>query len=345
MAKSIQQILSEHNDRLDAIVDEFQDRLQIMVEEAVAKLQKEYAEQLRLSADSRVLQTAKNVRLLSSMDERFREHLNNAGYQKLLENYTRSFDGQFTHFGNIIDFINDNLVRPLPEVNFGTTDLAEFEAAKITAGETLKETINKVASNAKQQALLGVGAMDVDELGKIIQQRMGRGVMESANLAETAVSSYYRMVTDRGFQIIEEDLPSFKIRYTYEGPLDKLNRPFCLKVEQQARNGKTWTRTQINQMDNKQLPNVFVTGGGYRCRHQWIIAVKDLAEQQTSKPDDPKPARRKKDKQDLQKELRVKRTSTKRATALVQRPSLDGLRTAAASARKVLAEKRKANGQ
>ena len=57
--------------------------------------------------------------------------------------------------------------------------------------------------------------------------------------------------------------------FAYLGPLDIKTRPFCYE-----RVGKVFTREQIDAMDNKQLPNTFLTGGGYNCRHSFIAVSK-----------------------------------------------------------------------
>ena len=36
---------------------------------------------------------------------------------------------------------------------------------------------------------------------------------------------------------------------------------------------QAYTRAQINQTHNGQIPNVFISAGGWRCRHQWVIAL------------------------------------------------------------------------
>lgn len=53
--------------------------------------------------------------------------------------------------------------------------------------------------------------------------------------------------------------------YLYVGPVDALTREWCLD-----RVGKVYTRDVIEAMDNGQLANPFLTGGGYSCRHSFI---------------------------------------------------------------------------
>jgi hypothetical protein len=57
--------------------------------------------------------------------------------------------------------------------------------------------------------------------------------------------------------------------FAYMGPLDRKTRPFCYE-----RVGKVFTLDEIDTMDNGQLPNTFLTAGGYNCRHRFIAISK-----------------------------------------------------------------------
>ena len=57
--------------------------------------------------------------------------------------------------------------------------------------------------------------------------------------------------------------------YLYVGPVDARTRDWCLD-----RVGLVEKRDAIEALDNGQLPNPFLTGGGYNCRHSWL-AVSD----------------------------------------------------------------------
>ncbi len=57
--------------------------------------------------------------------------------------------------------------------------------------------------------------------------------------------------------------------FLYLGPDDEKTRPFCRQHV-----GKVYTRERIDAMENGQLPNVFLTGGGFNCRHTWIEVAK-----------------------------------------------------------------------
>lgn len=282
MPNKLQRIYDDHAEEIDALVAQFTRVLDSMLSDAAKAVAAELSKELVIE-DGMVALNTRNQRLLNSLQDRLTKALDAAGYQDLLDNYTDGFNGQFVWFDKVLQTINEDLVYPLPAVTFTKGQLAQFDASKMGARDLIEGATIRAAARVRQQAVLGVGGMNSRELTRAISETYGTSLAESQNLAETSISTFYRTVTDQGFKIIEEDLPGFEIRYNYEGPLDKLTRPFCTKLERQSRAGKTWTRAEINRMSNGQIPNVFTTAGGYRCRHQWVISVQDLAAEQRKK--------------------------------------------------------------
>jgi hypothetical protein len=79
-------------------------------------------------------------------------------------------------------------------------------------------------------------------------------------LFDTQVSMFGRQVE----AVATEDLPADQ-PFMYVGPHDTKTRPFCREYV-----GQVMTRGRIEQLDNGQLPNPFITAGGYNCRHSWL---------------------------------------------------------------------------
>lgn len=79
-------------------------------------------------------------------------------------------------------------------------------------------------------------------------------------LFDTQVSTFGRQIEALATADLPADQP-----YLYVGPTDQRNRPFCKEHV-----GQVLTRDRIEQLDNGQLPNPFITGGGYNCRHSWL---------------------------------------------------------------------------
>lgn len=108
----------------------------------------------------------------------------------------------------------------------------------------------------------------VDELAAVTDV----STRQARTLHDTAVSSYGRSVEQLGLPGEGSD------RFLYIGPDDTETRPFC-----EDRVGQVFTRDEISEMDNGQLPNVLLTGGGYNCRHAWkfvgTLSLNDLEAQ------------------------------------------------------------------
>jgi hypothetical protein len=98
-----------------------------------------------------------------------------------------------------------------------------------------------------------------EEIAKILEHAEGR----VQTLYDTAVSIYGRQVEAES----AGDDPA--TRFAYLGPVDRKTRDFCL-----AHVGKVYTRAEIDGLDNEQISNVFLTGGGYNCRHVWTEIAK-----------------------------------------------------------------------
>jgi hypothetical protein len=97
----------------------------------------------------------------------------------------------------------------------------------------------------------------LDDLATSIDVEMS----EARTLYDTTVNVFGRQV--EAMKSKPEDV------FAYMGPADVKLRPFC-----RERVGKVFTREQIEAMDNGQMPNVFLSGGGYSCRHSWIAVSK-----------------------------------------------------------------------
>jgi hypothetical protein len=148
------------------------------------------------------------------------------------------------------------------------------EAAQLLAGAAPK--LQAMATMA-QQDLLGLG----DELSRQLWQSVTQATLtarpvatiladlESAtDLGRARIATLFDTVSSMLARATEtagaDELPPDQ-KFVYEGPLDAKTREFCAELV-----GQELTRAEIDALDNEQLPNVFLTGGGYNCRHSWI---------------------------------------------------------------------------
>lgn len=103
-----------------------------------------------------------------------------------------------------------------------------------------------------------VGSRPVSKLVSDVARATDRTLSQARTLYDTAISTYGRQVEALASDGTPEEV------FIYLGPVDQKMRDFC-----RERVGKVYTRTDIDAMDNGSLPNVFITGGGYNCRHVW----------------------------------------------------------------------------
>jgi hypothetical protein len=125
-----------------------------------------------------------------------------------------------------------------------------------------------------QQALFSIGGLKFVDLVESLASKISASLPRVRTIAETSMTTYYRTLTDQAFQKIEKDLPEIDHRYRYSGPLDSRNRPFCRRLEEAD---KAYSRAEIGEMNNGQIVNVYLTCGGWNCRHVWILDTRKPA--------------------------------------------------------------------
>ena len=104
-----------------------------------------------------------------------------------------------------------------------------------------------------------MGAQDRGELLNELLAELELSLPQARTIYDTALSEFSRIaVTSTATGASDE-------AFLYSGPIDGLTRPFCLELV-----GKVYRRSEIDAMDNGQLDNTLITGGGYNCRHTWL---------------------------------------------------------------------------
>lgn len=146
------------------------------------------------------------------------------------------------------------------------TAVTAFSALNRSAIEALRQLMaldlleqGNVAALAIWRALAQqvLGVKSTAELVKALARVLDRSEAQIRNLFDTSVSIFTRTVEDIATGELGPDQP-----YLYVGPVDEITRPFCLEHV-----GTVMTRDKIDQLDNGQIPNPFISGGGYSCRH------------------------------------------------------------------------------
>ncbi len=143
----------------------------------------------------------------------------------------------------------------------------------LTALETRLEALRRLVlsdlfAEADTTAVLLVRAVRWQAIGRqpmvdildALTAALDRSQSRVRTLFDTQVSILGRHVEALHAEDLPDDQP-----FLYAGPIDDKTREFCLE-----RVGKVYTRAAIDDMDNGQIPGVFLSAGGYNCRHSFM---------------------------------------------------------------------------
>ena len=261
-------IQRQHDRYIDSLIANFERELNGIVAGAMARTQVRLQDTLSVT-DGTIDRTAGNSRALRSLDGIILQELDRGGFQAVLDELVAQFPGQLPYFQQVLDTLSASMKTPLPPVKFGPRDLQVFGAQAAVARDGIEAAMESIAMRVKNRVMLSIGGSSFPDLVTTLAESVTRGLPEVVGLAETATSTYYRVIADRGYQVIEAESPG-TLKYRFYGPFDSLTRPFCRRL---LASGKAYTRVEIDHMWNGQIPNVFISGGGWRCRHQWVLAV------------------------------------------------------------------------
>jgi hypothetical protein len=134
--------------------------------------------------------------------------------------------------------------------------LSAFKELRLADLLDVGESLSRLLAARALEGVLGM--RPVAALVQDFADVAGLSERQARTLYDTAVSTYTRQVEQLHASGAAEEL------FVYVGPADSAMREFCRKHI-----GKVYPRESIDEMDNGQLPNVLLTGGGYQCRHTW----------------------------------------------------------------------------
>lgn len=143
-------------------------------------------------------------------------------------------------------------------------------AIKILHETDLLDEGEEVARALWQAVIRGVfAARDVDAILADLADVLDASEPQIRTLYDTSVSIFGRQV--EALQAGDDQDAAF----LYAGPADEKTRAFCLE-----RVGRVYLRSEIDQWDNGQIDNPFLTCGGWNCRHV-LMEVSKFSELQS----------------------------------------------------------------
>jgi len=204
--------------------------------------------ELETQPDGRLSSTLKNLRRAVRLRNDILQILEQAGFTEFV---TDAIDEP-------LDRLAAQVLRA-SDVSPDDVDLDILAALKQIRLADLLQVGEDVAVTLWRTTVDGVlGLRPVVELVNDVADLLDISARRARTIYDTAISTFTRQVA----QVNTTGEPDEA--FFYVGPVDSKIRAFCLDHV-----GKVFTRDRIDQMDNGQLPNVFLTGGGYNCRHMW----------------------------------------------------------------------------
>lgn len=147
---------------------------------------------------------------------------------------------------------------------FTPSDMGRLDALKALSGSDVLAEGEAVSQALWRATVQGIySSRSTDQILADLGDLLDHTAPQIRTLYDTSISVFAREVEALGVAQ-DPERP-----FVYTGPNDAKVRPFC-----RVHLGKVYTKTAIDKMDNGQLPNVFLTCGGYNCRHGWTAVSK-----------------------------------------------------------------------
>jgi hypothetical protein len=266
---SLQEIHNQHARYTDSMVHAFETHLHEIVAKAQANVLGQLQKQLSIT-DGVIDQTPANYRTLRKLNQMFLDAMDQAGYQRLVTAFVGEFPGQLPYLNEILELLSDQVQGGLPIANLSADPV--LQTFQLSAADALNAVVEGVAGSVMQRSMLSVGGLQFGELAQTLAEKLAVSVPRAVTLADSSMTMFYRTANDRAFQVIEAGAPKQELKYKLSGPLDKLTRPWCEDMLARTKDHGL-TRDEFNSYPNGQIPNPFISCGGWNCRHAPILDV------------------------------------------------------------------------
>lgn len=263
----IKDIIARQTKYQDSILYGFETELRAIVQRAQARVIARL--QGGLSITRGVIDgTGANMRLLRRAGDLFMKELQRAGFDALSESFADSFSGTLPYLQDVIKDLGEQVGKKWTSLGLTAADLDLLVAVQANTVAALHAAVQTAANTALTRGLLGVTGLKFGTLVETLSSKFEASIGQATTIGNTAVNMFLATASERAFNVIAEGLPPNALRYRYSGPADKLEREFCRHLTDAD---KSYTRAQIDKMDNGQLPNVMISRGGINCRHHWVL--------------------------------------------------------------------------
>jgi len=270
-------IFTQHAKYQDSVLEAFYGHLVDIVQRAQGHTLAKLSKLLVLDYKDQLLGTAANFRVLKKLPDILSAELDLAGYGRLATAWTNQFSQQLPFLQDVIEGLSKELVTPLPKLELGVADTKLLESVRAGSITSMDAVMDAAGTQAMQRALFAVGGLPFRDMTDLLASGLSRSIPQARTIADTSQNVFFRTASDMQFKRIESAYPKEQRLYIYSGPDDKITRPFCHRLLSRKR---PFMRAEIDELDNGQLPNVWLTGGGWNCRHNFYLDVRSIQKDQ-----------------------------------------------------------------
>lgn len=274
MSKDVELVVKT-NREITAAVDAFIVKLDKLITEAQGRVATQLENLVTVKA-GKLVSDRKTQRAVRGIDKLLTSEMNEIGYQDLVNAFV-------AQFGRVGFKSLDNILKAtrLPKIKFTKAQIDGFAGQQVSVADNLEGLLRNAAELAKRRATFSIGAISLNDLTSQIASALKTGFANARTIADTSMVMFLRNVHATGYAQVEAN--GTNLKYRYAGPIDSLvSHALCKKLL--ADPAAVHTREEISAMQG-QLTDVFVSGGGYNCRHWWVIgAVGDRVLKSSAEP-------------------------------------------------------------
>lgn len=253
--------IDEHADRLNARAHSFTLNLQEEVDVILDQMTSEIVSSVNVNRGivENSPETATSILAIGSMLNRV---LQESQYDDIVLSFISSFSDQIDEFGEFYKTMSR--IRRVPPLSFSeeNKEVLANQAAAAAAAIYSQQVLVSIELNR----LLGrsTNGVNLSSLLKGISTIV-RKLDKVEQIARDHLMLWFRLVGSLAYIYAEENNKS--LMYSYVGQSSQDSRDFC-----KSRVGRSFSKKEIDSMDNGQVPGVLHNGGGYGCMHWWCLA-------------------------------------------------------------------------
>ena len=263
----MERYLKQIEKQYDQILDEFR-RLN---REAINRLRGYFLRHLaQLELDEkgvRIAKTEENEERIAAMKRNFETELKKSGFYRDWERFVRRYEDLKEYQHELWERLGKPEARRIQDIF--VLDVLRRQTLEEIGGAS--RLVNREIRELFDNCFYGDGTFT--ELVRGLEGKLGKLEHYSYTIANTGLQ-----VADAAINKHIAQTLGVK-RFRYWGALDKKTRPFCKAIlsGRHPNTGKphpnNWTIEEIQNLDNKQIPDAFLHRGGYNCRHRWLPII------------------------------------------------------------------------